>query len=127
MATDDTSFLEPSHRQAASAPASPQETPALDRTESIARVGDHGTEMPESEVMAMLDSWPGDEEILAAVIARPFLGEATILRLAALAPPKLYDSLVSRHALPPGYRREITKRSRLRPGWWIDALLQRPR
>ena len=84
-------------------------------------------DIPEAELMSILDRHPHAAAVHAAMIQRPNLPEAVIVRLAALLRPALIDTLVSRHPLPEMLRRDIAKRRRDRPDWWSRALFDRMR
>ena len=93
-------------------------TPAL-----IDRLANRANALPESQLMDILDDFPHDDTVHTAIIARPYLPEAVIVRLLSLVSPALFYSLVSRHPLPEKFRREVMKRRPGRPGWWSQALL----
>jgi hypothetical protein len=97
--------------------------PGADKTPLIDRLADGAAEIPESQLMAILDEFPHDETVHTAIIARPYLSESVIVRLVALVSPALLDSLISRHPLPEKYRREVMKRRSGRPEWWTRGLL----
>ena len=97
--------------------------PGADVTSLIDRLADSAAEIPETQLMDILDDFRHDESVLAAIIARPYLSEAVIMRLVALVSPILRDSLISRHPLPEKYRREVIKRRPGRPKWWASGLL----
>ena len=84
---------------------------------------DSTIEIPEAQLMGVLDDFPHDETVHGAIIARPYLSEAVIVRLVALVSQALFDSLISRHPLPERYRREVTKGRPGRPEWWARGLL----
>lgn len=87
------------------------------------RLTDAATEIPESQMMDLLDGYPHDETVHAAIIARRHLSDAVIVRLIGLVSPSLFDRLVACHPLPEKYRREIRKRRPGRPSWWTQGLL----
>ena len=97
--------------------------PGANETSLIDRLADNATEIPETQVMDILDDFPHNERVHTAIIARPYLSEAVIMRLVALVSPILRDSLISRHPLPEKYRREVIKRRPGRPKWWASGLL----
>ena len=72
---------------------------------------------------SLLDDFPDNETVHAAIIARPYLSEAVIVRLVALVSQALSDSLISRHPLPERYRREVMNGRPGRPEWWARGLL----
>ncbi len=73
--------------------------------------------------MGVLDDFPHNEAVHGAIIARPYLSEAVIVRLVALVSQALFNSLISRHPLPEKYRREVMKGRPGRPDWWACGLL----
>lgn len=97
--------------------------PGANEASLIDRLADNATEIPETQVMDILDEFPHNERVHTAIIARPYLSEAVIMRLVALVSPILRDSLISRHPLPEKYRREVMKRRPGRPKWWASGLL----
>lgn len=97
--------------------------PGADKTPLIDLLADSTAEIPDAQFMGILDEFPHNESVHAAIIARPYLSESVIVRLVALVSPALLDSLVSRHPLPEKYRREIMKRRPGRPEWWTRGLL----
>ena len=96
--------------------------PGANVTSLIDRLADGASEIPESQLMDILDEFPHHVSVHAAIIARPYLSEAVIMRLVALVSPTLRDSLISRHPLPEKYRREVMKRAPGRPQWWVGGL-----
>ncbi len=97
--------------------------PGVNVTSLIDRLADGAGEFPETQLMDILDKFPHHVSVHAAIIARPYLSEAVIMRLVALVSPTLRDSLISRHPLPEKYRREVMKRRPGRPQWWVGGLL----
>ena len=97
--------------------------PGANETSLIDRLADSAAEIPETQLMDILDDFRQDDSVHAAIIARPYLPEAVIMRLVALVSPILRDSLISRHPLPEKYRREVMKRRPGRPKWWASGLL----
>ena len=98
-------------------------TPAADETSTVDRLADSATEIPEIQLMDILDDFPHNEKVHTAIIARPYLPEAVIVRLLALVSPDRLNNLIYRHPLPEKYRREIMKRRPGRPEWWARGLL----
>ncbi len=84
---------------------------------------DSTIEIPEAQLMGVLDDFPHNETVHGAIIARPYLSEAVIVRLVALVSQALFNSLISRHPLPEKYRREVMKGRPGRPDWWARGLL----
>ena len=84
---------------------------------------DSTIEIPEAQLMGVLDDFPHNETVHEAIIARPYLSEAVIVRLVALVSQALFNSLISRHPLPEKYRREVMKGRPGRPDWWARGLL----
>ena len=84
---------------------------------------DSTIEIPEAQLMGVLDDFPHNEAVHGAIIARPYLSEAVIVRLVALVSQALFNSLISRHPLPEKYRREVMKGRPGRPNWWACGLL----
>ena len=84
---------------------------------------DSTIEIPEVQLMGVLDDFPHNKTVHAAIIARPYLSEGVIVRLIAQVSQVLFDSLISRHPLPEKYRREVMKGRPGRPGWWARGLL----
>jgi len=97
--------------------------PGANVTSLIDRLADGASEFPETQLMDILDEFPHHVSVHAAIIARPYLSEAVIMRLVALVSQTLRDSLISRHPLPEKYRREVMKRGPGRPEWWVGGLL----
>ena len=97
--------------------------PGANEASLIGRLADSAAEIPETQLMDILDDFPHHVSVHAAIIARPYLSEAVIMRLVALVSPILRDSLISRHPLPEKYRREVIKRRPGRPKWWASGLL----
>ena len=56
---------------------------------------DNTIEIPEAQLMGVLDDFPHDETVHAAIIARPYLTEAVVVRLIALVSQALFESLIS--------------------------------
>ena len=95
---------------------------ALPRDDATRRLRDESAALPETLLSRLLDEFPGDQAILEAMIARPSLPSAIVLRLADLLDPAQRDRLLARHALPAGREREVHKRDRERPAWWTGHL-----
>lgn len=98
-------------------------TPEFGERSAMERLADSAAEISESEMMDLLDGSARDETVLAAIIARPYLTDAVIIRLLGLVSPALFDRLLARHPLPEKYRREVGKRRSGRPSWWSHGLL----
>ena len=85
-------------------------------------LNDPNFEIPDADLMAILDRIPHDEKVHAAIIKRAFLSEQVVARLVTLVSPVQFDALASRHVLPGGSAREGMKRQRGRPSWWRRGL-----
>ncbi len=85
-------------------------------------LNDPNFEIPDADLMAILDRNPHDEKVHAAIIKRAFLSEQVVARLVTLVSPVQFDALASRHVLPKGSSREGMKRQRGRPSWWSRGL-----
>jgi Uncharacterised protein conserved in bacteria (DUF2336) len=83
---------------------------------------DESAALSETLLTRLLDDFPGDQAILEAMIARPNLPPAIVLRLVDLLDPLQRSRLLARHALPAGREREAEKRDRARPAWWTGHL-----
>lgn len=95
---------------------------ALPRDRATRQLRDKNTSLPETLLSRLLDDFPGDQAILEAMIARPSLPSAIVLRLADLLDPGQRDRLLTRHALPANSEREVHKRDRERPAWWTGHI-----
>jgi hypothetical protein len=77
----------------------------------------------ETELLQVLERSPHDQAVHAGIIARPHLSNALMIRLIPLLSDGQLDALFARHPLPMESRREVLKRSPMRPPWWRQALL----
>lgn len=96
--------------------------PGTEAGKARARLQENAPDLGQSEMMAILDCWPHDGAIHAALIGLDALPEPVVARLVALTSPELYERLVGRHPQPPAPRREALKSRRSRPSWWHQAL-----
>lgn len=95
---------------------------SLPKDNAARQLRDESALLPETLLSRLLDDFPGDQAILEAMIARPSLPSAIVLRLADLLDPAQRTRLLSRHAIPAGREREAHKRDRGRPAWWTGHL-----
>ncbi len=94
----------------------------LPKDSAARQLRDAGAAVPETLLSRLLDDFPGDQTILEAMIARPSLPAAIVLRLTDLLDPAQRARLLTRHPVPAGMEREIHKRDRGRPAWWTGHL-----
>ena len=94
----------------------------LPKDSATRQLRDTRAAMPETLLSRLLDDFPGDQAILDAMIARPSLPAAIVLRLIDLLDPSQRAHLLARHPVPAGMEREVHKRDSGRPAWWTGHL-----
>ena len=81
-----------------------------------------GADLSEACLAAVLDRFPENESIHAAMIALPELPASITTKLIALVTGKLHNRLIARHPAPAELQGEIHKLGRDRPDWWRQHL-----
>lgn len=95
---------------------------SLSKDSATRQLRDERTALPDILLSRLLDDYPGDQDILEAMIDLASLPSSIVLRLADLLDPAQRDRLLARHALPAGMAREAHKQDRARPAWWTAHL-----
>lgn len=90
------------------------------RDATLSRLSDKSCEIPDVALAAILDAYRHDRRVHRALIARPALPEAIVLRLIRLVARRSdLDNLLARHAPAAPVTADL-RAARLRPGWWRE-------